>query len=159
MLQEAISANLGCLFFKIFWGSMPPDPPRRHKNNFFLGFHVSHSFLWLKLDRSDILMNIFFGATFFRVTLSMSQLVKPRLRFAIQLNSRISSTKLKWGRRPGLQLLNTKIVFPVRKMSLGRWPEEDGFRTSDQIPKAWPRISEGDFDLPLCIWYRLGLWS
>ena len=57
MLWEAISANLGCLFFKIFWGSMPPDPPRGPKKIFslrseiFLGYHISHSFLSLKLDR------------------------------------------------------------------------------------------------------------
>ena len=35
MSKNAISANLEHYIFKIFRGSMPPDPPRRPKKNFF----------------------------------------------------------------------------------------------------------------------------
>ena len=35
MSRNAISANPEHYIFKIFWGSMPPDPPRRPKKNFF----------------------------------------------------------------------------------------------------------------------------
>ena len=33
LLGNAISTNLRCLNFKIFWGSMPPDPPSRRKTS------------------------------------------------------------------------------------------------------------------------------
>ena len=52
MPGASISANLGGIIFKIFWGSMPPDPPRR-PNNFFCRFAPQKNFLGANLTPAN----------------------------------------------------------------------------------------------------------